>query len=102
MERLIILLWLVIIIVNLLLRNRKKRQADGMTKAPAPRTAMPAGTAPLNAPRKQPAFSKPKQQKDMGMQGSMHMGRPDLEPGYMYLNGVKVLIKEADRLEFLR
>ena len=29
-------------------------------------------------------------------------GRPDLEPGYMYLNGVKVLIKEADRLEFLR
>ena len=29
-------------------------------------------------------------------------GRPDLEPGYMYLNGVKVLIKEADRLEFLK
>ena len=35
--------------------------------------------------------------------GTMRFGgRPDLEPGYMYLNGVKVLIKEADRLEFLR
>ncbi|MBR0172616.1 MAG: hypothetical protein IJQ21_07475 [Lachnospiraceae bacterium] len=112
MNGLLVFIWLVIILVNLFVRAMKRRNENAsgqMTARPAAqRTAsgMQMNRAGMADARMNPAgqsFSKKKVQVPVQPQMQTYFtGRDDLEPGYMYLNGVKVLIKEADRLEFLR
>lgn len=113
-------IWLVIILGNVFVRAMKRRNESASGSSPVRRTvsdvqmnrqrtvepqvirpAQPEPFRQVSQPDVTGKTRKPVKPLQPLMQ--MHFtGRDDLEPGYMYLNGVKVLIKEADRLEFLK
>lgn len=127
----ILLIWLIILLFSFLRRaaNRGKRTGGMAAGVPQGRTVSVPQDAPVNKKpirvsqemtqpqgareRMAKRFGKPQPEgtgaglygqvpREQGAGTMRFTGRPDLEPGYMYLNGVKVLIKEADRLEFLK
>lgn len=127
----ILIIWLAILIISFIRRaaTRSRSGRDGMTAVPQKSASVQPAVEQV---RKKPVRVSQSMMQEHGAQrrmaerfgkkapdatcetqyGHVHperggsamrfIGRPDLEPGYMYLNGVKVLIKEADRLEFLK
>ena len=132
MENGFFIIWLFVLVLSFISRALKRnRSAQGIPAAPRPAGSAQASVEqvrkkPVRVSQKMmqsPGAGKSLQERFGAKQtggdascetqfGHTHPertgsalrfgGRPDLEPGYMYLNGVKVLIKEADRLEFLR
>ncbi|MBQ4416329.1 MAG: hypothetical protein II868_01435 [Butyrivibrio sp.] len=114
MNGILAFIWLVIIFGNVLVRALKQRRGSGtgqMSGGAAGQQTF-SGTRTNRAgnaeprvypdPGMEPAAKKRIKAPLQPLMQTHFTGREDLEPGYMYLNGVKVLIKEADRLEFLR
>ena len=122
MENGIAILWLIILLLGFLRRAAKRGKTGGGSSAvPQVRQAEPviqSNKKPIRVPSQNGGQKRALGNRRSGdascetQFGHVHPerqgtamrfgGRPDLEPGYMYLNGVKVLIKEADRLEFLK
>ena len=93
MNNLILIIWLIIFVLSLVKRfANRSNEALKTDKAPV---------KPVTAEPGVPRIKRPV--RPLVEENRVRFGvREDLQPGYMYLNGVKVLIKEADRLEFLR